>query len=850
MDPRVYLAFRFHTNFYHSYRGDTPDEQGFGKDIRIIRHIIRVLDRFNAQGVPVRGTWDIENAFSLGDIMPRHCPDLIRALQRRVALGLDEIEAMSYNNGLISAHTAPEFDAAVGRALTNDAGSGLRDLFEVVRPIVRPQEMMVTPQHIKLYRRHGIEAISLFYSAVVFNAFSNFIPPLPLAERYNPLTLTYPGIDETITLLPTYNHGDIADHLSLRRWVRQVRRQQLEMDEPRDLLILIDADADDEYWVGYDWPLVRRLLTAAQGLHGLVNSVADLEYLTFTTPHDYLAGHEPVAEVCIGQDTGDGSFDGYTSWAEKWSNHALWTGIERSRILCQQSRALGGTDADDEMLGHLNAAFEARLRALSTTHFGLACPVMNQSRLNAATALVATAITESQAAFRLALAGTRLPPIGAGDLASFSLSDYARGRSTESVTYRLKSSAALVRLPLQDVPPGSELALTDGDGHGVPSVVRAGLGAPNGHSELCFVADMAGGQQRGYRLTRGHSHAPPPVTDGVVWQPQRSELANALVKVRFDGAGNPTRLAREGVALEGAPLIDTAVRYGRDLLRVTDWQLVSAEVLGDGLVGAVTTRGTIPIPSATEPVTVRREYLVAMGLPYLHVTTDIAYPATPAHTRDRALVQRLERDFDDRWQEVLPCEIRPGLVDAPGLYLRVWKHNYLDHVSHFDLDYGTFSDNDDIDAFNNAITHGWVAVSDQTRGLLVAQSADAATCFAFCPMRTRQTGDHTQVILNPFGTYFGRQMAYPTADTGLGKRVAVLMSDTLRSMAPSYGGRHERFSLLLAPYQGDAPPAQLQADAEAFASPYAVVSTSDAVLAPSHRAWSAGDLVDWQTITH
>jgi hypothetical protein len=34
MSASVFLAFRFHGNFYHSYRGDTPDELGFGKDIR------------------------------------------------------------------------------------------------------------------------------------------------------------------------------------------------------------------------------------------------------------------------------------------------------------------------------------------------------------------------------------------------------------------------------------------------------------------------------------------------------------------------------------------------------------------------------------------------------------------------------------------------------------------------------------------------------------------------------------------------------------------------------------------------------------------------------------------------
>ena len=90
-DVAVHLAFRFHGNFYHSYRGDTPDELGFGKDIRIIRRIIEVLDEFNAAGVPVRGTWDIENYFSYEKIMPEHCPDIIESLKRRVADGMDEV---------------------------------------------------------------------------------------------------------------------------------------------------------------------------------------------------------------------------------------------------------------------------------------------------------------------------------------------------------------------------------------------------------------------------------------------------------------------------------------------------------------------------------------------------------------------------------------------------------------------------------------------------------------------------------------------------------------------------------------------------------------------------------------
>jgi hypothetical protein len=54
---KVHITFGFHVNLYHSFRGDTNDENGFGQDIRVIRHILRQLDKFNRQGVPVRAVF-------------------------------------------------------------------------------------------------------------------------------------------------------------------------------------------------------------------------------------------------------------------------------------------------------------------------------------------------------------------------------------------------------------------------------------------------------------------------------------------------------------------------------------------------------------------------------------------------------------------------------------------------------------------------------------------------------------------------------------------------------------------------------------------------------------------------
>ena len=833
-EVKIHLAFRFHANFYHSYRGDTPDEMGFGQDIRIIRKIIEVLDAFNADGVPARGTWDIENYFSLEKIMPEHCPDIIESVRRRIADGMDEAQVMSYNNGLISAHTAAEFDAAIGRSITNAAGSGLADLFPEFAPMVRPQEMMYTPIHLKMYPAHGVRDISLFYSAIPFNTFSNFIPPLPFEQSFNPLTLSYPGIDETMTLVPARNHGDIADNVSLRWWLKRMRRRQLATAEPKDLLLLIDADADDEYWCGYDWPVVGNLLAAAQGLKGLIDSVCDLEFVTFTTPGEYLKSHPPLESITIGQDTADGGFDGYSSWAEKWSNHRLWTGIERSRVLELQSRRLlestEGPEIRDEAEKLLAESFEARLKAMSTTHFGLSSPVMNVTRLKAGADLVRASVESAARAFRLAVGaitrGTENGPI------EFSLFDYTRGVSTDTIAYRAKSSKALVRIPLS-IPEAGRIALLDREGNKQPHAIRSIEGSDE--TELMFVEKMGGGEKINYRIEMSNApNAPviekPASIDGDV-------LDNGLIRITFDKNMQPSSVEFSGSEFAAGAFLRSAVNYGGRISEAGRWETTDAVTLGDGLIAFVGTRTEIPF-EAEKSVSIEREYALVSGLPYLYITTRVAYPETRSRNFKKERARKLGREYDGNWLEVIPCEIRPAVFGEPGKPLRVWKHNYADHVSSYDLNYGEFSKNGELDSFNNHITHAWVAVTNGDKGILAAQTADVNSCFAFCPMRTRSTPKGIRIFLNPFGVYYGKQLKYNTAFTGLGKLIAGIMADSLDSSAPSYNGRSESFSLMIAPYLGDEPPEEIENDAEAFAYPYAVVSQSQAVLTPGHAKWN------------
>jgi len=845
IDKKIYLAFRFHVNFYHSYRGDTPDEAGFGKDIRIIRRIIEVLDAFNAEGVPARGTWDVENYFSLEKIMPKHCPDIIESWKRRAAEGKDEIQLMSYNNGLISAHTAAEFDYAIGHAISNQEGSGLKDLFGDFGPMVRPQEMMYTPLHLKMYPAHGVNHISLFYSSVPFNGFSNFIKPLPFEQRFNPLTLTYPGIEETMTLVPAYNHGDIADNISLRWWLKRIRKKQLGMAEPKDLLLLIDADADDEYWNGFDWPVVSKLLAAAQGIRGLIQSVCDLDFLKFTTPSEYVKTHPPLGPVTIGQDTADGGFDGFSSWAEKWSNHRLWTGIERSRILELQARRLmdglesAGNKEEIETL--IAESFQARLRALSTTHFGLASPVMNVARLKSASDLVGTSVDKASEAFERAAESAFTATDRKEDAAAFTLVDYVRGISTKMVEYNPKPSRALLRIPLAlSGKSPADISVRDSNNNALNVAIRR-IGSKESADdfELLFVENMEGNEHKDFRLdlTGKPDEAAPLSMPASV---EDTILRNEFMEVCFDKNGHIIKCLFSGTDFVRDTLIRSAINYSGQILEVSRWTIEEKVVLGNGLIALMRLKGAIPFEANEEQqVSLVREFMLVAGLPYLYIDTHITYPRTHSDNYSKARARMLQQEYDNNWREVMPCEIRPALLGTEKKPLRVWKHNYLDHMSRYDLNYAQFSKNRELDSFNNHVTHAWVAVTDREKGLLLGQTADVNACFAFCPMRTRASSKDTRIFLNPFGNYHGKQFDYVTAFSGIGKFIALKMAESLDPLAPSYNGRFESFRLMLAPYLGDEPPEEIRNDAEAFAYPYTLISRSKAIKLPPHRKWAA-----------
>ncbi|MCL2007178.1 MAG: hypothetical protein FWG77_03745 [Treponema sp.] len=362
---KVHVGFGFHVNLYHSFREDTNDQKGFAPDIRVIRHCISVLNSYNSRGIPVKGTWDFENAFSLEDVLPKYAPDIIEGVRRRVSENGDEPILMSYNNGSTGAMTREELEASMRMSISNDMKSGTQDIFGTYAPVSRPQEMMFSPSQTATYSSLGIKALCMYYSSIPFDSFRTIIPLLPEKYAFNPLTYRYK--EDSIVFIPTYNTGDIIDYGSLLYWVRRLHGKQETGEIDNDVFIFINMDADSEFWYGLNYPFPLSKLPGLSGLQGLIAEIAELPYVTFDTPWNYLKTHPPLKEISFNHDIADGNFDGYSSWSEKPFNRRIWTRIERARALTPKK-------------GKETEAFLKRVRLLSTTHFGLSTPHLNIRR--------------------------------------------------------------------------------------------------------------------------------------------------------------------------------------------------------------------------------------------------------------------------------------------------------------------------------------------------------------------------------------------------------------------------------------------------------------------------------------
>lgn len=718
---RIYFCPRFHVSFYHSYRGDTADELGFGKDIRIIRGILDDLEKLGGEGITVHCAWDVDNVFTLGQMLPQHAPDILRRIQNRVTSGLDEMHLMSWNNGLLSAHTPEEFKLAIGWALKAADGSGNLDVFKTCANIVRPQECMVSPSHLALYKQLGIDTLSIYYSAIPFNGFGSFLPGLPVEQRYNPLLLQDKETGVSMRLLPAINQGDLAEYgLSARRMLNIIRREQIKLANPTDLIVLLDMDADDTFWEGFLPPSLGFAVPSFAGLYRLIKSTSSLPFVSFIKPSGYLATHAHTGTIKVSQDLADGAFDGYASWAEKYENHALWTQVTEARnywdaakkTVIAETKLPPSAEHDfnqwssvlpDKLHTLAIQAISTRLRVLSTTHFGLSAPVMNVHRLTIAAELAAKAITQAQ------------------------------------------------------------LLLKTIESYYPSSVVL-------------------------------HAYT------------KEASWAGPILEVEAHSDGSMLAKIRHPDTLQTLVIKTPWIEYGNTIHKSTHIHRNASE-----------TEGKISLDSTGQAmVEWSQSFTMNEQTHTLRVDCSIKYPATPHQRYGKVKAGRLQRTWDARWKQIAPMELVIFTALPLSRTITVWKQDFGGHISSYPLDYYRYGGNNGLESINNHVTPSWLALSDGSNGVLIAQSRKSLHGFAFCPLRQTIRGGKQAITANPFGTYWGKQYRYPAAVTGWGRQAALLTAEHLYPSAPSWEGKQVHFCLIIAPYQGNRPPRELETLAECF----------------------------------
>jgi hypothetical protein len=789
-DVKIYVAFRFHANLYHSYRADTLDEMGLGKDIRIMRYCLDTLDKLNAKGIPVRGTWDIENYYSLQKNMATLCPDITERIKKRVQDGMDEVELMNYNNGIISAHTEEEAEVAMGWAISNPDGSGLKDIFGKYGKITRPQECMHTPSLVKVYNKLGIEAISIFYSCIAFNGFSSFVPMLSTKERFNPLWYTAPGMEEKMILLPAMNPGDHFENGGITALVRKLRKEQLQMEEPTDLLVLLDMDADDDFWQGYlnthlSFALGLKKPLVNGGLNIFAQKLAKLPYVEFTTPYEYLKTHEPVGTVCFGQDTADGSHDSYSPWADKLENKKLWSEIERNKLVNEYAKAVCPTE---EISQEVSKNIPSRILTMSTTHFGLSTPAMCKPRLLQAFNMIGNERAKSDKILEKA---KKLSSYDKSKTYAIYPSTYYKGNQTRN---------GLIRL--------------SGD------VEATGTGISDGFTREVFgkkeTVLVYSGKENSIELEKGKLPKKSTVTVS------EQSFANDSISLKIEDG--QIKAFYNGKAFLDNGSFETYIEYDKATRIATNKQF-SITSAKEGNFASIVETGCVNVGDGLD-AKYTKTYSIIANLPYVYVDMDIKYPLTKDYGTSKQKVALLYRGYDSRWEEVVPLEIIPAFKGNSSDPIRVYKHNFMGSLSYFDYDYYKYTPNKDLATSNNAITCGFVSFSAKDKGLLIAQSVAADNSFSFTNVRFNrdENKDVDKISINPFGIYHGKQWKYNLTKSGLAMAFATKFAASYLTTATTYRGGQQQFSLMLAPFDGNKPAESTINDAIAFAYPPYVLS--------------------------
>ena len=593
---------------------------------------------------------------------------------------------------------------------------------------------MFTPSQVSLYNKLGVKALCLYYSCVPFDAFRTIIPKLSDEEAFNPLTYTYKG--ESMTIIPTYSNSDVCDAGCLRAWVKDLRRKQESGEINNDLFLFINMDADAIFWETIDLGKLTGKVANTDGIHGLVKEVADLPYVVFDTPGGYIKNHKPIGKIEFTHDTADGNFTGYASWSEKPFNRKIWTRIERARAMAKV------TSESDK----LSPSFNDRVLLLSTTHFGLATPVLNIQREKTALELSDKVINDELSV---------MP-------------------KTEKITVynTTKSNLQCVQIEIEEnIPDASCIQIQAESLESFVAVVT------DDECKTAFVMMKFNEIKEKYELDISFSAK----KEKKVF---RNLLETSRISLMFTPNGNIAFAQVDGKKIGNYDFLQSYITYGDKRYQFENKSVSSLSVGGNG--EGIRIQGEIHLPKELKSGKYTFDFFKTDFSYGIFVRTTVEYPYTAETTSISTENSALGRYSDMNWKETVPFQITPTLNGD----ISVIKRNFMDDVSAFRTQSFPECDakNQKVDSFNHQLTGGFVGLYDENCGLIVANARQVLSSMAHCPMRLEK--DKT-VRMNPFGTYYGNQRHHFSRGNDEILDTYTLVAAQGKSIAPSYNGSSE-----------------------------------------------------------
>ena len=326
--------------------------------------------------------------------------------------------------------------------------------------------------------------------------------------------------------------ADVMEMGSLESMMLNLHARQLHGEIQSDVFIHLNEYADLESWLPLKVPSFMKWMPNTRGLEEYIHLVNKYPWADFTVPGEYLASHPPQGEILVRQDLADGGFDGSYSWAEKCSSLHSWTVLEQSRLASYRVEALAkhaGLDLDRPLWQGMDLSFFQRLIGLSTTHFGMSTPVINEERQARAMQILGRSRQIAEDAIRTAavqVATSRVaakPTTEDDNLYDFEVFPTPPSRDGEIIPARVA-----LRIPVI-LPVGVKHVQLEENGHLVRASLTDLTPLPDGHTscELLFVADLEPNATKRYQMRSVNSSAAPTSLQEVKKRMARSRVFRA-----------------------------------------------------------------------------------------------------------------------------------------------------------------------------------------------------------------------------------------------------------------------------------------------------------------------------------